>query len=118
MNLRNKTLKEKVKYFVECQKNTLDCGETFYEAYYNLVLRAFLKDYDETRNFITTANGAELDCFLCILSDFIRKYPKEEIISLCITRNTEIKEMEKDFESEFFFDEEIEFAKSIISNKQ
>lgn len=118
MNLTNKTLKEKVTYFVESQRNTLDCGETFYDAYHNTVLQAFLKDYDETRDFIKTANGEEFDCFLCVLSDFIKKYTNEEIIRLCTDRYNEIKRFDKNFESQFYFDEEIEFANKIITDRK
>lgn len=114
MNLRNKTLKEKVSYFVETQRGTLDHGETFYEAYYDVILRAFLKNYDETRDFVKTATGEELDCLINVLCDFIKKYPNEDIIQLCIDRKAEIDKIESDFESEFFFDEEIESAKRIL----
>lgn len=116
MNLKNKTLKEKVAYFVGAQRETMDYGETFYEAYSDVILRAFLKDYDKTCDFIKTANGEELDCFIYILHTFIKKYPNEEIIQLCIDRKAEIDELESGFESKFFFDEEIAGAKETISN--
>lgn len=116
VNLKNKTLKEKVAYFVKAQKETMDYGETFYEAYSDVILSAFLKDYDKTCDFIKTANGEELDCFIYILHAFIKKYPNEEIIQLCVDRKAEIDELESDFESEFFFNEEIADAKKIISN--
>lgn len=117
MNLRNKTLKEKVTYFVESERGTIDYGETFYQAYYDSILRAFLKDYDETRDFIKTASAEGFDCFLYVLSDFIKKYPNEEIIRLCIDRKAQIDKFESEFESEVNFDEEIEFAKGILSEK-
>lgn len=77
-----------------------------------------MKDYDETCDFIKTANGEELDCFIGILHAFIKKYPNDEIVQLCVERKAKIDELEKDFESEYFFDEEIEHAKEDISARK
>ncbi len=99
---------------MEAQRETMDYGETFYEAYGDVILHAFLKDYDKTCDFIKTASGEKLDCFICILHAFIKKYPNEEIIQLCIDRKAEIDELESGFESEFFFNEEIADEKNYL----
>lgn len=112
MNLQTKTLKEKVAYFAESQRKSLDYGETFYDAFRDDILRAFLKDYNETRDLISTAGTDELECFVGVLSDFIKRYPNEEIIQLCIDRKAHVGEF-----CNYYFDEEIESARSVLSCK-
>lgn len=111
-NIKNKTLKEKVAYFVEQERKTRHTPETFLDFEHVSVARVFLKDYNETRDFLTTANAEELECFLSVLCDFIEKYPNEEIIQLCIDRKSQVGEFYT-----FDFGKEIEWAKKILAQK-
>lgn len=111
MHLRNKTLKEKVAYYAETQRESRDMPDCYIGFARDTILRAFLKNYEETRNFILTADTDELECFISVLSDFIKKYPNEEIIQLCINRKAQV--------GDFYtldFTEEIECAKKLLSD--
>lgn len=86
MDPRYMTLKEKVAHFVQLEKDTRDYPYDYYGWGNKAIVPTFLRDYDETHNFIQTADTDELECLVSVLYDFIRKYPVEEIIQLCIDR--------------------------------
>lgn len=111
MNLKNKTLKEKAAYFAESQRNSWDDIYLYIEEHHVMIRNHFSKNYEETRDFIPTADVDELECFVSVLCDFIKKYPNEEIIQMCIERK---KQLELDFYT-LDFAKEIECAKKVLS---
>lgn len=114
MSMKKKTLKEKAAYFAELERETRDTiPEDFIGWGNDTIKRAFLKDYEETKDFIPTAEKDELECFISVLSDFVKKYPNEEIIDLCVERQKQVGEF-----PEIFFDEEIKYARKIVSKRK
>lgn len=110
MDPRYMTLKEKAALFAQRERETREYPDDYIGVYNNAIIRAFLRDYNETRDFIPLADTDELECFMCVLSDFIKKYPNEEIIQMCIERKREVGDF-----YDLDFDREIEYARKVLS---
>lgn len=113
MKLEKMTLEENVAYFVEQERATRDAGESFLDAFHGTVLNAFIKDYRETCDFIADADEEELDCFFSVLCDFVKRYPNQEIVQLCIDRKGLLKAG-----YQYDFDDEINWARSYLMKKK